>query len=120
MSGWTHLLCDDCYAEVEPYRDPSRVRHDIGTCCRCGDITVSGIYYRADPGEYRECDHEGGRVRVLVKTVEMLQLHVENLIERVAALEGTHENCSQCGEWFGDRDQGCDACVELKWGDPNA
>lgn len=50
MSPWTHALCDDCYAAVEPGREPVRMLlPEDETCCRCREETKSGIYYRADP-----------------------------------------------------------------------
>lgn len=50
MSKWTHPVCGPCYDDLEPGREPSRlVTPDLETCCRCGQLTRSGIYYRADP-----------------------------------------------------------------------
>lgn len=58
MSRWTHALCDRCWGALEGERIPSRVREaDRETCCRCGGVTFSGIYYRADPASMTHCDH---------------------------------------------------------------
>lgn len=53
MSRWTHSVCDECYAELEPGRTPYRLveEHKLRSiiCCRCGDVHTSGIWYRRDP-----------------------------------------------------------------------
>lgn len=54
-SRWCHALCDDCYARVKPGVTPVRVVADVGRtelCCRCGEATSSGIYYRARPDAF--------------------------------------------------------------------
>ena len=49
-SKWTHPICRKDYAVMEPGREPTRVKDmPIELCCWCGDKTVDGIYYRADP-----------------------------------------------------------------------
>ena len=126
--GWSHPVCDECYSELEPGREPHRLRHpEIEVCCRCAAVNASGIYYRADPDRMGFCHIESAKS--LAVTVHLMNIHVENLIERVAALEGvqtaaathcddsswTYEDCDECGEWFGDQDNGCDACVDKKW-----
>ncbi len=49
----THALCLPCWGELEPDRSPpvqiSEVARDSEICCRCAQITKSGIYYRAYP-----------------------------------------------------------------------
>lgn len=55
MSRWTHSLCDECYAVLQPGREPSRiVQADMEACCRCCAMHQSGIYYRANP-EHMAC-----------------------------------------------------------------
>jgi hypothetical protein len=59
MSGWNHLICDDCWASREGDREPCRVRGEAEAdgaeappapaCCFCGDPTTSGIFVRFDP-----------------------------------------------------------------------
>jgi hypothetical protein len=85
--AWTHALCDGCYDSLEPDRVPSRVKGSLAVCCKCAAVTASGIYYRADPDQFHECDHDDGFLRTLRASMELLSLHVENLIERVHELE---------------------------------
>jgi len=62
VSQWTHPLCGPCYDEIEPGRDPVRLRSpELETCCACGFPTKSGIYFRADPDLMPNCprDHDG-------------------------------------------------------------
>jgi hypothetical protein len=53
MSNWNHLLCEQCYAYMEPGKKPVKVppahRDGPQPCCWCGKETNSGIYYRRDP-----------------------------------------------------------------------
>lgn len=58
MSGWTHAQCERCWIREEgtvvdgryQVRVPSRlVETDLVTCCFCGELTISGIWRRADP-----------------------------------------------------------------------
>ena len=59
MSGWTHSVCDTCYAGAEPGRTPIRLRiPETEVCCSCGMDTDSGIFYRADPADMPYCDHK--------------------------------------------------------------
>jgi hypothetical protein len=51
MSVFNHLLCDRCWKEREPNREPGRLRADVGTCCVCKALTTSGIYVRVDPAQ---------------------------------------------------------------------
>lgn len=61
MSRWTHAVCDDCYEELEPGRTPTRmVEAELEVCCSCGDLTASGIFYRADPLAMGFCAHKSG------------------------------------------------------------
>ena len=87
MSDWTHALCDQCWDEREPGREVSRLLRSLEVCCDCGVITTSGIFYRASPDTMPWCDHDGGFFKMLPRRIDMMNLHVENLIERVAALE---------------------------------
>ncbi len=49
-SKWTHPICRRDYAVMEPNREPVKVKGwELEICCWCGDTTVSGIFYRADP-----------------------------------------------------------------------
>lgn len=62
MSLWTHALCDTCYEQREPGREPTRLTEpfvQVETCCFCGDETTSGIYYRLDPNK-APCHGIGG------------------------------------------------------------
>lgn len=59
MSDWTHSLCRECYRHEEPGRTPYRIKDDsTHTCCRCGEPTSAGIYYRNQPDAYKHCTHE--------------------------------------------------------------
>jgi hypothetical protein len=61
MSDWTHTVCEECYQQLEPGREPVRVVvPSKETCCRCGETTDDGIYYRDNPKSYRHCNHEEG------------------------------------------------------------
>jgi hypothetical protein len=93
MTDWTHTLCDDCWYAAEPGRDPVRVKlQPIEVCCNCGALTNSGIYYREKPDLMSYCDHEQGKVKSLFNTIELLNAHVENLIDRVSELETGQPN----------------------------
>lgn len=49
-SKWSHSICERCYAEKEPRREPVRVKDaEVETCCFCGRTHNSGIFYRHDP-----------------------------------------------------------------------
>jgi hypothetical protein len=67
MSGWTHRICEGCYAERallegKGYRLPARVRDaSIQQCCWCLAPTYSGIYVRHDPKD-APCKGEQGDV----------------------------------------------------------
>lgn len=57
-AGWTHAVCDRCWADVQA-RPPNRMYPPVPeTCCRCGDDTMSGIYVRAHPREMTRCAHD--------------------------------------------------------------
>jgi len=50
--SWTQPICRQCYARLEPGREPVRLRPGIAGkqyCCICGEITRDGIWYRIDP-----------------------------------------------------------------------
>lgn len=51
MPGWTHPVCDTCYAGLnrgEPIRMREEFR-DTEQCVLCKKTTRSGIYVRIDP-----------------------------------------------------------------------
>ena len=54
MSRWTHAVCDFCYGQICPGRQPSRLINpdsdtpEVDVCCKCGAAT-QGVYWRADP-----------------------------------------------------------------------
>lgn len=88
MSEWTHELCEGCWDLLEPGREVVRVKHPpIEVCCRCGALNTAGIYYRAEPEAFVYCDHDQGFPKSLHATIEIQHAHIENLIERVYALE---------------------------------
>lgn len=48
--SWQHSICDLCYSKEQPGRDPIRLKEaELSTCCFCGELHDSGIYYRKDP-----------------------------------------------------------------------
>lgn len=57
--GWTQPLCEPCWIAEHhtvdldgstSVRRPVRsLDTDLEVCCRCGNLTVAGIYVRADP-----------------------------------------------------------------------
>lgn len=50
MSRFTHSICDGCWIEREPYREPTRMNgRPIEICCFCGVSNDSGIYVRENP-----------------------------------------------------------------------
>lgn len=50
MSRWTHSICELCWFNREPDREPARLNlPDQEDCCFCGSPTTSGIYVREDP-----------------------------------------------------------------------
>jgi hypothetical protein len=52
-SRWNHALCTPCFRELMPDREPfALVDPQNETCCRCGNPTNSGIYYRANPNQF--------------------------------------------------------------------
>jgi len=83
MSAWTHPLCEECYDELEPGRDP--VRSPSGeevSCCRCGTPT----------GEEANCR----------KTLEILK-------EADEVLAGTQRLLRQWKEAFARQEQQLEA-----------
>lgn len=87
MAEWTHTLCEECWDFLEPQRKtPVRIKHpQLETCCRCGAVTIAGIYYRAQAMDY--CDHDQTFAKGLVARLVLADAHIENLIDRVYALE---------------------------------
>lgn len=56
---WNHPICDDCWKEREPDREPVRIKNPSEhTCCFCGVGTTSGIWVRQDPVPLG-CVHHG-------------------------------------------------------------
>lgn len=54
MSVWNHSLCDECWKEMYPDREPHRTSEEPRAkevCCGCGFDHRSGIVMRADPRE---------------------------------------------------------------------
>jgi hypothetical protein len=52
MSEWNHPLCDRCWTTQFGERVPHRLVEPLAErCCRCGEFTESGIYYREDPAK---------------------------------------------------------------------
>lgn len=52
MSKWNHTICDSCWEDYAPEREPARLigpAFDGEDCCFCGTFTTSGIYIRFDP-----------------------------------------------------------------------
>jgi hypothetical protein len=52
-SPFVHSICDDCWAAINPNRQPVRLVADLRTsetCCFCGERHLSGIVMRRDPG----------------------------------------------------------------------
>lgn len=48
--SWTQPICDDCWDEAYPNREPVVVvEPEEETCALCGWLTSSGIYIRRDP-----------------------------------------------------------------------
>jgi hypothetical protein len=52
MPSYRQPICDTCWDDIEPGREPVRLVEDvreIEQCCMCGDSTLSGIYIRVNP-----------------------------------------------------------------------
>jgi len=52
MERWTHYICDACWFEREPNRDPVRVvrlEYTGVLCCYCNREQWKGIMVREDP-----------------------------------------------------------------------
>lgn len=55
--SWTHAICDPCWDERHPYREPVQmIDAPRETCCFCGEPTTGGIYVRHDPRDL-SCSH---------------------------------------------------------------
>lgn len=50
MSKFTHPICEKCFIEKNPGRDPVKLK-DAGkeVCSNCGYTTNDGIFIRQDP-----------------------------------------------------------------------
>lgn len=47
---WTQPICGDCFAELEPGREPVRIKdRELEICVYCEQRTGEGIYTRIDP-----------------------------------------------------------------------
>ena len=58
MSKWTHAICQICWYEKNPGREPVTVLNGTEQiCCFCGLKSKSGIYVREDPKGLR-CEGE--------------------------------------------------------------
>lgn len=55
MAGtWSHSICDLCWNEYNPEREPFRLKNQYREderCCFCTNQHRSGIYIRRDPKE---------------------------------------------------------------------
>ncbi len=50
MSRWNHNICQACWDNRSPDRDPVRDLHrPEHLCCFCGAVNVDGIFVRHDP-----------------------------------------------------------------------
>jgi hypothetical protein len=48
--SWTHPICETCWKERNPNREPVTVKDDeVEKCCYCGKATSAGIYIRENP-----------------------------------------------------------------------
>lgn len=66
-SRWTHSVCEKCWKERSPDREPIRTMDETPEkCCWCGAVTGLGIFQRADPatvpclGEHEPDTHDDG------------------------------------------------------------
>lgn len=60
VSSWTHAICDACWDQRNPYRDPYRIKEATEVmCCFCGNQTKSGIWIRKNPADMI-CNGEHG------------------------------------------------------------
>lgn len=62
MSAWTHDICDECWHERDPEREPYRLGPEyraLERCCFCGKETDSGIAIREDPRFAAHCSGHG-------------------------------------------------------------
>lgn len=54
--NWSHAICDECWYERNPHRDPVRIVaefRDVEKCCYCGKVNESGIYIRSNPADVK-------------------------------------------------------------------
>jgi hypothetical protein len=48
--GWTHAMCNRCWYDTKPGREPVKVRDPKAErCCFCGRMSAYGVYVRRDP-----------------------------------------------------------------------
>lgn len=48
--SWTQPCCEECWAERNPNREPTRLRvAELEACVYCGHNVRSGIYVRVNP-----------------------------------------------------------------------
>lgn len=55
-SKWTHSICQKCWNEKNPDREPVHLKEEFASqeaCCFCGESTSAGIYVRFDPLQLR-------------------------------------------------------------------
>lgn len=53
-SRWWHFLCNRCWKERNPGKQPAQFKMPVNReCCGCGKTTASGIYQRIDPETMR-------------------------------------------------------------------
>jgi hypothetical protein len=58
-SQWTHSICDDCWKQREPNREPVRITDtDPEPCCFCGQEHQSGIYVRVNYTDAEHCQYK--------------------------------------------------------------
>jgi hypothetical protein len=65
MGNWAHPICDDCWKREFGARLPVRIVEsvrDTETCCWCGKLTFSGIYYRENPSVLQHHKPHGGEL----------------------------------------------------------
>ncbi len=57
MSRWNHSICEDCWKEKNPEKEPTRATtRKTKRCCICGKKHMSRIFVREDP-EVTDCTH---------------------------------------------------------------
>ena len=67
-------VCPECYEEMEPGRNPIRLKPEHGEltkCAKCGKETASGIYYRMQVEEDKTDSTFGGKTGIDNKDGDM-------------------------------------------------